>query len=217
MTSTADPRPSALPWIVSAIALVALGAWIVRDAVGFSTVAWMNIYRVEDFAGADQIVRFFADLRLAIPPWLAAIEFLDYRLTGTNDWVPIYLYRIALVGAYAIAIALTWPSHRRLAVAVPLAVVFLWSARLIHPAGPNVYDAVYPLLILGYLLLLRQVPKSGLAALLTGLLLALAELTRPFVLLLLPILLLGAVLNPGLRRGRRLLLFLLPLLLLSGG
>lgn len=217
MTRPAPPRPPVLPWIAAGAVVAAFGVWLTQGAVGLSTVAWMNIYRAEDFRGLDAVLGFFRDLRIAIPPWLAAIEFLNVAVTGTVDWVTVHLYRACLVGGYVLAVAFTYPSRRRLVAAVALSVVFLWSARLIHPAGPNVYDVVYPVLLLGYFLCLRAAPRSGAMALLAGILLALAELTRPFVLLLLPLLLLGAVLalRPGPRA--RSLLVLLPVLLLSGG
>ncbi|MCC7048172.1 MAG: hypothetical protein IT562_15775 [Alphaproteobacteria bacterium] len=217
MIGADDPRPPALAWIVCALLLAGFGARLFRDAAASSSIGWMDIYQVQDFAGLPAVLEFFRDLRIAIPPWLAALEFIDYALTGTNNWVPVYLYRVAMVGAFVLAVMLTYPSFRRLAVAVPLAVLFLAAARLIHPAGPNVYDAIYPFLLLGYFLALRAAPGSAWAALAAGLLLALAELTRPFVLLLLPILLLGVAASPALRRASRLLPFLVPLVVLSGG
>lgn len=208
-----------LPWLAAALAIGGLGAWLVQDLTGFSSIAWMNIYRVEDFPDLDAVQRFFADLRIAIPPWLAAIEFAEHLLGGAGTIVPVHLYRIALVASYVLALWLTYPSLTRLAIALPLGVVFLWATTLIHPAGPNVYDAVYPCLILAYLLALRFAARSWLAAILAGLALSLAELTRPFVLLLLPLLLLAPLpmLLAGARPRLRALLFVLPVLVLSGG
>lgn len=212
-----EARPPVLPWLAAILGVAALGAYLVRDAVGLSTVAWMNIYRVEDFAGPDAILDFFAGLRIAIPPVLAAIEFLNHQLAGGTEWVTVHLYRACLVAGYALAIAFTYPSYGRLALATGLSVPFLWATTLIHPAGPNVYDVVYPVLILTFLLALRYIGASAFLALVAGTALALAELTRPFVIVLVPLFAGAAVLRllPG--RWGRLLLFLLPLLLLSGG
>lgn len=208
-------RPPILPWIAAILVVAAIGAWLVRDAVGLSTVAWMNIYHVEDFADAPAILDFFADLRIAIPPVLAAIEFLNHQVAGGTAWVTVHLYRACLVGGYVLAIAFTYPSHGRLALSTGLSVLFLWATTLIHPAGPNVYDAVYPVLILTFLLALRFANRSAVLALVAGTALALAELTRPFVLVLLPLFVLAGLLRAGSRP--RLVAFLLPVMLLSGG
>lgn len=207
-------RPPILPWIVAIVAVAGLGAYLVRDAVGLSTVAWMNIYRVEDFADTQAILDFFAELRIAIPPVLAAIEFLNHQIAGGTAWVTVHLYRACLVAGYALAIAFTYPSYGRLAFSTGLSALFLWATTLIHPAGPNVYDAVYPVLILTFLLALRCIGASATMALVAGTALALAELTRPFVLVLLPLFLLASLLRA--RSTGRVVAFLLPVLLLSG-
>lgn len=208
-------RPASLPWIVAVLCVLTIGTYLVRDAVGLSTVAWMNIYRVEDFADLPAILDFFANLRIAIPPVLAAIEFANHQFAGSTEWVTVHLYRFCLVAAYALAIAFTYPSFVRLSLSTALSILFLWATTLIHPAGPNVYDPIYPVLVLCFVLALRRIGSSVLVAIIAGTALALAELTRPFVVVLMPLFVLAGLLRAGSRA--RAIAFLLPVLVLSGG
>jgi len=109
---------------------------------------------------------------------------------------------------------LTWPSLVRLAAAFVLSVLFLWATVLVHPASPIVYDVVLPFLLVAYFALLRIGSPAALA--LAGIALALAELTRPYLLLFLPLLLLGAWCGLPAGRRARFVALLLPLLLISG-
>ena len=112
------------------------------------------------------------------------------------------------------------PLHR---VALILVGVFLANRGAeVHAGNPANYDPLFALLLLGYFLLIdaweRRRHPVWLAA--AGLCLSLLELTRPFMIFLLPLFLLvewhRIHLNAP-RRGLALAAFLLPVVVLSGG
>ncbi len=101
-----------------------------------------------------------------------------------------------------------------------LSATFLTGAIEIHRLNPQIYDVVCPFLLLLFIVTLDLFPSAGrlrtrrLCAALCGLSLTMAELTRPFMVFVVPFLVLSAV---GVMRGKRCLpYFFVPLLLLSG-
>ena len=112
------------------------------------------------------------------------------------------------------------PLHR---IALVLAGVFLANRGAeVHAGNPANYDPLFALLLLGYFLLIDSWERSRHTAWLAaaGLCLSLLELTRPFMIFLLPLFLLveghRIHLNAP-RRGLALAAFLLPVVVLSGG
>ncbi len=209
--------------LFAAVALAFVGAalYLLRDAAAFPTLRWIDMFSPYDYR-REGLGSFLLDLRLPVPPVLAAIEMLSLRHLGSTWWIEVVLYRGAIIVAFLAALAVIWPSRLRLLLFLPLALVFVWAGALLNPFTPLVYDAVLPCLLLLYLFLHRWMhearPDRAMVALplAAGTVLALLELTRPFVLLLLPFFLLSAwaALRPHGRRA--FLLLLLPLLLLSG-
>lgn len=202
--------------VVAAFLIFAL--WITADSRGNPAIGWMLMFAPGDFAAPGALWPFLVSLQTAISPWLAALEVLAQRHFGATTLVTVGLYRFCLIGAYLIAMAMAWPSLVRLAVTTALSAVFLWATVLIHPATPIVYDVVLPFLLLGYVALLRVGAAAGrhgylvLAA--AGILLALAELTRPFMILFVPLLLVAGWFT--LRDRARFAAMLLPVLLIAG-
>jgi hypothetical protein len=208
---------------------VLIGAWLVRHSQATLVTHWMLVYEVQDFTTSSAMWSYAQHLRLTIPIVLSLLEIASFQATGSTWLVATVLYRSVLVLAFASAIAYgawrrrgTTPDRGaliRLGLTWVLGGIFLWSTVLIHPGNPLPYDLLYPLLMLGYLLLLRAAQRSAtgrgwrisLACGGAGVLLALAELSRPFVFYLLPIILWLTVraLRGVPRRG--LLVFLLAL------
>lgn len=192
-------------------------------SAGSAATLWMYVFHPSDITTWEQLVAYVANLRVPIPVLLSLAEIAEYRLTGDLTLTTRLLYPVAIYLAFALAL---WPASAtrlRLAVAFMLAVVYLWGLRIVHFANPQTYDVVFPALVLAYVVLLGQAACAQSAArstpwlaLGTGLALTLAELTRPFFIYLLPLLVVAGCL--ALRKhGRRPIgLFLLPVLLLSG-
>jgi 4-amino-4-deoxy-L-arabinose transferase-like glycosyltransferase len=211
-------------------AFLVFGLCVVRGARAMPATTWMNIYDPSDFKTPQELYEFIRDLRVPIPVILSAAEILNYQLAGNLDFTLGTLYRASLVLVYLLAIYLssspgeTKFSPLRSGASFGLALIFLGSTVLIHPGNAQPYDIAYPLFILLYILCLtfaasepgRTAPNLLWSAL-AGLSLSLAELSRPFFILILPLLVVAAYL--WLRQGSRkmFLSFIIPIILLSGG
>jgi 4-amino-4-deoxy-L-arabinose transferase-like glycosyltransferase len=201
-----------------------IGAWLVRNSVGTPVTRWGQIYSFEDLTTYQEILNFFKNLRIPVPPLISVIEILNYNLIGDTHFVTKFLYRLSLVSVYLLTILLVYPSIPKMIASFLVSIVFLWSTVIIHPGNPQVYDIFYPLLVLLIVFLLRGAAwifsrwrkLTGAICLLLGVVLAIAELTRPFVLFLLPILVLAAY--QMLRRlpRRYFVILLMPVLIISG-
>jgi len=168
------------------------------------------------------VAGFVRHLRVPIPILIGLAEIFDYRLFGNSWLVDALLYRIALVGAYLLAMIVSPPSWIGLRVAFVVSLTFLWATVLIHPAVPEIYDILCPFFLLGFICLIQRAShaigngRQISICFMAGLMLSMAELVRPFVLYLLPPLIILAL--AGLRGvgWRPIACFFLPLLLLSG-
>jgi hypothetical protein len=183
----------------------------------------MYVFDAADFSSPRDLVAYVLNLRSPIPVVISAAEILNYQIAGNVEFTTRVLYQVALILVYAVALVLASSSAIRLVGSFVLSVVFLWSTVLIHPGNPQTYDIFYPLFILIYLLLLKLIlsrtgaQKTVLLSAGSGLTLALAELSRPFVFLMLPLMLVGAYQTLRRRSMQSLIAFLVPVMLLSGG
>jgi hypothetical protein len=209
------------------LAFIGIGAYIVRSSDSTPALSWMFVYDPGDFlhASAAGIVSFFGNLQIPIPPAIGLAEIISIRIAGTPILVTRYGYRLALVGTYVAALALAATSLRRMAASFLLSIAFLYVTKVVHPGNPQDYDIFFPLFFLAFLAFLKlhtRAPESGpgrawLLPCGAGFCLSMAELSRPFMIFLLPLLLLGAyfILAAGGQR-RPFLVFLIPVLLFSG-
>ncbi|MEO8601812.1 MAG: hypothetical protein ABI629_04480 [bacterium] len=210
--------------VLFSVALLIIGATLVRGSDAEPATTWMHMFTPADFPTGSDLIAFLLSLRVPIPPVIAALEIISVQLTGSTDLVMIDLYRVGLAGTYLLALWLTFPSIPRQAAAFAASVIFLWATTLIHPFNAQIYDILLPFFLLLFFTLTRALlalPARWRAAQLAcavgaGFFLAMAELARPFVLLLLPVLLTSAYL--GLRQcPRRVwIALLMPVVLLSG-
>ena len=202
---------------------VAIGAYLVRFSASEPALMWMDVYKPIDFLSASpaDIWIFFRDLMVPIPPVVALAEILSIKLLGSPILVTHYAYRVALVSSYAAAIWLAGTSIKRSVVAFLVAFLFLLITTKAHRGNPQNYDLFLPMFFLLFLLALKRACRTGSQfwmPFLAGFFLSMTELTRPFVIFLLPVLLAGALFALAHGAGQRQWLpFLMPLLLLSGG
>lgn len=184
----------------------------------------MLIYAPSDFPTIQSLFRFLWGLRVPIPPIISALEIIAYQITGSTELITGFVYRLAIVCSYLIALQMAGGSILRRVISFVVSLIFVWGTVEVHRANPQIYDVFYPFFLLLWLFFLRvsksTPPDKSIrytsAAFLSGFFLSMAELSRPFVLLVLPILILGAIYFLGRHRWRQIALMILPILLVSG-
>jgi hypothetical protein len=204
--------------------LMILGVSFVSHSTGAGATGWMLIYGYEDFHTLADWATYIANLRVPIPPIISTLEIWSFMATGSPAMVTTHLYRISIVGSYLLALALCYPSRPKVLLSFLVAIPLMWGTVVVHSANPVVYDVFYPFLVLSFIGLLTLLKHpfrapSRLAILLScsaGSVLALAELTRPFVLYLMPFLLIGGILVIRPLGRLHIIAFLVPVILTSG-
>lgn len=206
-------------------AFIGVGAWLVRDAVATPSTEWMFLFRLTDFERADYAFDFFRQLHTGIPPFLAAVEIGFQLLFDAPTLVSGPWYRAAVLLAYTLPFCAFARSRVAFAASLATSLVFVWAlASRADPWPDWSYGVFFPLFLLGAIACAQAARKrrgpEGPAAWLcfgAGALLAMAELSRPFVLLILPFLALCfyRMLRPFSRRSA--IALLAPFLILSGG
>src|SRR5579871_118531 len=95
---------------VALLTIAVLGLWFLHRAHAVPAISWMNIYEPADVRTFRDLLRFIHNLRVPIPPAIAAAEVLSWQWTGSTALVTDYCYRIALVGSYLLVVSLTPPA-----------------------------------------------------------------------------------------------------------
>jgi hypothetical protein len=204
------------------LALTVIGQRLLRFSTSVSVFEWGLAFQASEFDTLKKTAAFFSSLRIPLPPLLAFLEILSYRLTGTSDFVIRTVYKVSIVGGYLGALWLAYPRLGRMIATFAVSVVFLASTVAIHPGNPQVYDVVYPFLNMVFLVLLagglRAAPGSRVRLVLlglAGLTLSVVGLTRPFAVFLLPLVVLLVVRRLKLRQRREVLVFVAGICLLA--
>src|SRR3954467_2912108 len=98
-SGTAMPRRH-----VALLTVAVAGLWLVHSAHAVPAITWMNVYEPKDVRTLRDLIRFIHDLRVPIPPVIAAAEVLSWQWTGSTALVTDYGYRIPAVGDYPLAV-----------------------------------------------------------------------------------------------------------------
>lgn len=204
--------------------MVIVGLILTREAQGEIALHWMYMYHFTEFSDWSRAWDFFYELRTGISPIWALCDIFSYRTFGTLDLTALWLYRGCMIAMYVLPLWVFAKERWQVVVAFLAGVVCLWATVVIHPGNPQAYDTYMPALVLLLILLLQGIrdkpwfPALRLGAcLLAGLLLSIIELTRPFVFLFMPIFLFSAWLQLREFPRKYFIVFLVPILLLSGG
>jgi len=184
---------------------------------------WMNMFSYKDYTTWEAFKEYLIGLRTGIPPALSGLEIFSYNLLGSSDWIFKGFYRKAIIAIVILPVFFSKRTWREMLWCLGMAVVSFETIIQVHQANPQYYDVLLPLFLLVYFLLSRlsfySVSRWVLpAALLAGFCLTMAELCRPFMIAIFPFLL-GLNLYHYIRRRhwKMLALFLLPILIFSGG
>lgn len=195
---------------------------LVRGYEGTPSITWMNVFDLDAFRTPQDVWTYLLELRTGIPPLLSALELLWWVEFRDLSLFSRILYPACIALAFTAAVLVQprrpAPMLAVLAAAPPLAAL----GTQVHAGNPALYDPLFAALLLGYFALTalsRNAPRPlRLAA--AGTLLAALELTRPFMIYLLPLFLLveiHRIRRTAPRPGSALLVFLIPVLLISGG
>lgn len=184
---------------------------------------WMNIFNFGPFETWQGVWDYLWNLRTGVPPAISAVEVISFKLTGSYEWVIKGLYRKALIAMIILPIFFTPRRIRDYLLHYALSWVMLFALIKIVMGNAQVYDVLLPVFLMLFLGLFRwskqmdHRPGWQLALVtFSGFFLSMAELARPFMIALLPILLIYIGYHLW-GNKKQLLLFLLPVLLFSGG
>ncbi len=203
-------------------------SWATHGVTAVIAMGWMNIFPPADLGtwpeSWDEIERFFLELRTGIPPLYAFAEILTYKFSGGFGWIIKGLYRKGIIIMLLLPLFFHQRSKLNLTILFLLAVLFLEAIIRVHGINPQYYDILLPLFLMLYILLAQASWKCNLTpwlansyAILSGLCLSWAELSRPFMIALLPILVLWNLYQYwNIQRTWRCAYFLLPILIFSG-
>jgi hypothetical protein len=186
----------------------------------------MFIFKINDFDSFTKIINYVKNLMVPIPILISLSEITAYNIFGSDFLITTIFYRIALVLNFIFAIYMSSSSRPKMLLSLIFSFVFLWATVVIHIGNPQVYDIFFPLFSLLHIVLLKIIiSHSGLhrypklLALLcftSGFFLSMAELTRPFVFFLLPLLLFCSYQALKAFPTKYFIIFLMPIILFSG-
>ena len=199
------------------------GQYAAREAVGIPATTWMNVYSYKDFGTTEKVKEYLLDLRTGIPPVLSYLEITTFNRSGNIDSIIKGLYQKGFILAFLLPMFLGRGKWWEYIYSLVLGMILLLAALRIHPGNPQIYDVVMPACLLGYLIFSRisfgkhrykAIPI--LAAIAAGFLLSMAELLRPFLLLIIPFLLFYNFYHYRKTTAWKFVYFLIPFLLFSG-
>ena len=198
------------------------GTYATHKVTAVPATYWMNMYSHKDYANGG-IMDYIKELRTGIPPLFSLIEITSYNTLGSSEWLFKGVYRKAILLIAFLPLVFVRNHWWEWLWCTLVGVVFVESILVIHPQNPQYYDVLLPAFLLLYILLTKGSLADGppffttLAAFGAGFFLSAAELARPFMLALVPLLILFNVVHYNRKENRRnVLFFLLPLLLISG-
>lgn len=206
------------------VGFVMYGSRITAEAIALPTTEWMRIFSHRDFQSWPEIFQYLKELRTGIPPILSFLELWAYLQTESLDLIIRDLYQIGMILGVLLPYYFTKMTWRDLLINLGMAVIMMKSTLVIHKANAQLYDVLLPVFLLLYLLCARWSfsrelrPWLGITlAILAGFFLSMAELSRPFMIAIVPILIGYNFFHY--RKGllKRFVWFMLPVLIISGG
>lgn len=188
-----------------------------------ASTTWMHVFSYKDFTSPEKVRTYLLELRTGIPPVLSWLEIISYNRGGDIEWITKGLYQAGIILMFVLPFFFIDKRWERFLIWLSLTLIFFPSLLLIHPGNPQLYDVLMPVLLLGYVLISRwsfrnkgSVWITGLLAFLAGFFLSMAELIRPFILLIVPLLIGYNFFQYRKTSLSRFAIFLIPVLLFSG-
>ncbi len=202
---------------------VIVASFATHKVAALPATRWMNMFNFGPFESWAGVRDHLWNLRTGVPPALSAVEVISFKLTGSYEWVIKGLYRKSLILMLILPLFFTRRTLRDYLVHYPMTWILLYALLKVVMGNAQVYDVLLPVFLMLFLGLMwqsqhhahrpgRQAAMVGLA----GFFLSMAELSRPFMLALMPVLLAWAIALLW-KRKQQWIWFLAPLLLFSGG
>lgn len=216
-----DHRHSIFGLLYLCFVIYAWGA--TEEIFALAATLWMNIFNFDPFTTWGGIWDYFVNLRTGVPPAISALEVICYKLVGTYNPITRQFYRFALILMIMLPLAFTKRTLRDYVIHFGLSWIMLLALIKVVMGNPQIYDVLLPVFVMLFLWFLvrtecndhRRDRQLWLMAC-AGFFLSMAELSRPFMIALVPILV-GIVLYRLRKKPYTFIPFLLPILLLSGG
>lgn len=193
------------------------------EIFALASTLWMNIFNFDPFTTWEGVWEYFIELRTGVPPAISFLEVICYRLTGSYQPITHGFYRFSLIAMLLLPVLFTRRRFIDYVVHLILAFIFLKALIKIVMGNPQMYDVLTPVFLMLFVLFVRAGLGSDhhrgrqlwlMAG--AGFFLSMAELARPFMIALVPILI-GIVIYRFRNRRKALIPFLTLFLLLSGG
>ena len=202
---------------------ILFGFQAVKTHEAAASTTWMHVFSYKDFTSPEKVKTYLLELRTGIPPVLSWLEIISYNRSDSIEWITRELYQASIILMFVLPFFFIGKRWESFLIWLLLTLIFFPSLLLIHPGNPQLYDVLMPVLLLGYILLSRRsfrekgsVWITGLFAFLAGFCLTMAELIRPFILLIVPLLIAYNFFQYRKTSLSRFAIFLLPVLLFSG-
>jgi len=177
------------------------------------------------FASWHDVGAFFKELRTGVPPLLSFMELSEYVLTRKLVVTTSWLTRVSIIAAFLITTFLFCRSQGIVIFKILISCIFIFAFAVIDRIGPS-YDIFWPLCTLLYFVFQELGLRTDRLAgrfwflFMSGLFLSWSELTRPFMIYLLPLFVVSTALRlwwaGQWAGGREFLVFLLPIVAFSG-
>ncbi|MEO0469424.1 MAG: hypothetical protein AAF206_07390 [Bacteroidota bacterium] len=197
----------------------------------YTATRWMNIFGFGQFEQTTDLWQYLKELRTGIPPVLSWLEIRSFLQAGRMEdihWLIRNAYQFAMIAMLLLsALWGKWEKSRWLYVLL-ISAILLPAIAIVHKGNAQIYDVMLPFFLMLHLVGVYwgrkwfdkgkgwKIVGMGLA-IFAGLSLSLAELSRPFMLAVVPFVLLHHFFQDKSTRKSFLIVLLLPVLLVSGG
>jgi hypothetical protein len=214
---------SSLRWVAT-VAFAVAGWTLVQDTRGILATKWMKLYDPKDFHDLADVLAFFQQLHTGVSPVLSLFEILSQLWLGDTTLVTEWVFRFGIVLVYMLPFLAFSRTKIEFFLSYAISLVFLWATVVLAAIALQIYDVLLPLFVMLCLTFVKlasareRPPALSLTfCVLGGLFLSMAELSRPFMLFILPFILVHAYQALKPLPKRCFVGFLVPLAILSGG
>lgn len=178
--------------LIAIIGLYLWISWIFGPGVRLA-LEWGGLYKISDFNTISDLFLFWHESRSGVSPLLATLEVINYLLMGDTYIMQFWFYKFCIWGSFSCVILLFGNSYFVLLLSSVISYFLSYCLVNIAQFSTFPYDVFLPFAILASICLLflafntTSNKKYNIYIFLSGLILGACELSRPFVIFLIPI------------------------------